>query len=260
MTPPDVPPAGPRPTARPVTRPAELPGPVLAAAAVAWLAAYALPILVTDLPAPARHACTAVTAGVWVLFGVDYLRRLAQAHDRVRFVVTHPLDLALLVLPALGPLRLLRVLTVLRILNRNSGSSLRGRVGLYVVSATTVVGFCAALAVLEAERTDPAAVITTFPDACWWVATTITTVGYGDLYPVTGTGRLVAVGLMLAGIALLGVVTASLASWLIDRVSDEQEESAAATRADVQALAREVRQLRAELRAERGGPDPRPGG
>lgn len=68
---------------------------------------------------------------------------------------------------------------------------------------------------------------------CGWAMTTVTTVGYGDRFPVTETGRFVAGGLMLAGIALLGVVTASLASWLIERVAEVEEESQAATRGDV---------------------------
>jgi voltage-gated potassium channel len=54
--------------------------------------------------------------------------------------------------------------------------------------------------------------IKTFGDALWWALSTMTTVGYGDRYPTTGEGRLVAGGLMLAGVALLGVITASLAS------------------------------------------------
>lgn len=71
----------------------------------------------------------------------------------------------------------------------------------------------------------------------------MTTVGYGDQFPVTDTGRLVAAGLMLAGIALLGVVTASLASWLIERVAQVEEESQAATRRDVAALTAQVAAL-----------------
>jgi voltage-gated potassium channel len=226
---------------------------VLSAAAVGWLAAYALPILDPDLRPAVRTGCGVVSSAVWALFAADYAWRLWRSEDRRRFVWTHPFDLLLLALPALRPLRLVRLLTVLQVLSRSGGSSLRGRVGVYVATATSLVGFCAALAVLEAERPAPGANITTFPDACWWVLTTITTVGYGDHYPVTLTGRLVAIALMLAGIALLGVVTASLASWLIERVSEEQEESSAVTRADVAALAREVRQLREELRRV-GGP------
>jgi voltage-gated potassium channel Kch len=58
---------------------------------------------------------------------------------------------------------------------------------------------------LDAERADARANIRSFDDALWWSATTITTVGYGDHYPVTAQGRLVAAGLMLGGIALLAI-------------------------------------------------------
>jgi len=56
----------------------------------------------------------------------------------------------------------------------------------------------------------------------WWAITTVTTVGYGDRYPTTGTGRLVGGALMLVGIALLGVITASIAAWFVDRLRDVQ--------------------------------------
>ncbi len=77
--------------------------------------------------------------------------------------------------------------------------------------------------------------------------TTVSTVGYGDRFPLTGTGRFVAAGLMLAGIALLGVVTASLASWLLERVAEVEEASQAATRRDVEELTAEVAALREAL-------------
>lgn len=83
--------------------------------------------------------------------------------------------------------------------------------------------------------------------------TTVTTVGYGDRFPVTTSGRFVAAGLMLAGIALLGIVTASLATWLIDRIRQVEEESEAATRRDVAALTSEVRALRDEIARLRPG-------
>ena len=111
--------------------------------------------------------------------------------------------------------------------------------------------FVASLAVLDAERGADAATIRTFGDALWWATTTVTTVGYGDLFPVTTEGRWVAAGLMLAGIALIGVVTATVASWLLERVRDIEEESGAATQRDVVALAAEVAQLRAELARRR---------
>ena len=80
-----------------------------------------------------------------------------------------------------------------------------------------------ALAVLDAERDAPGANITTAGDALWWAATTVTTVGYGDRYPVTTTGRFVAVALMVVGIAVVSALTAVIASWLIDNVQDKPE-------------------------------------
>lgn len=80
---------------------------------------------------------------------------------------------------------------------------------------------------------------------------TVSTVGYGDRYPVTGQGRLIGVGLMLAGVALLGVVTAAIASWLIERVRDVEQDAQAVTRHDVAELRAELRALRLELAARR---------
>jgi voltage-gated potassium channel len=219
----------------------------LTAAALAFLLAYAWPILEPGLPTLWGQVCRVVSWAAWALFAVDYMARLMLSHQRGEFVRGNLLDLAVVALPLLRPLRLLRLVTLLHVLNRYAGASLRGKVLTYVAGSTVLVLFVASLAVLNAERAAKGATITTYPDALWWAATTVTTVGYGDRYPVTGTGRLVAVGLMLAGIALLGVVTAALASWLVQRVSEVEEASQAATRRDVEALAAEVAALRAAL-------------
>jgi voltage-gated potassium channel len=99
------------------------------------------------------------------------------------------------------------------------------------------------VAVLDAERDAPDATITTFPDAVWWTLTTISTVGYGDRYPVTVEGRVVAAALMVAGIALLGVVTASIASWFVDNLRRAGEQVAE----DVEEVAEDVAQAEASL-------------
>jgi voltage-gated potassium channel len=220
--------------------------------AVVFLIGYALPILRPDLGDPIPMLCRVVTWAAWAVFVVDYVVRLVLSLDRVAFVRGNLLDLAVVVLPMLRPLRLLRLVALLSILNRATGGSMRGRVAVYVAGATSLVLFVASLAVLEAERGAQDASITTFGDALWWAMTTVTTVGYGDRFPVTDQGRYIAGGLMLAGIALLGIVTASLASWLIERVQEVEEESQAATRADVAALTAEVRALRAEIAREPG--------
>ncbi len=230
--------------------------------AVAFLAAYAWPVLDPGLEQPWRSLCTLVVWAAWAMFAVDYAVRLAQAADRRRWVLTHLLDLAVIVLPLLRPLRLLRLLSLVRVLNRSASATLRGRVGLYVGVGSTLMGFVAALAVLDAERGQPGARITTFGGAAWWAATTMTTVGYGDLYPVTTTGRWIAVSLMVAGLALLGAVSASLASWLVESVAvstvqeldaqDDREDDA--LRAELAGLRRDVALLTEQLRGLGVGP------
>ena len=83
--------------------------------------------------------------------------------------------------------------------------------------AVVAVGL-GSVAVLDVERGDSDANITTFGDALWWATTTVTTVGYGDRLPVTLEGRVIAFALMVVGISLVGVVTASVAAWLIANV------------------------------------------
>lgn len=96
----------------------------------------------------------------------------------------------------------------------------------------------------RAERAAPASKIKTFPDALWWAVATVTTVGYGDYAPTTGTGRCTAVGLMVAGIALLGVVTATLASWLVQKVAEQDDANQAVTQQQIAELTVQITALR----------------
>jgi voltage-gated potassium channel len=230
----------------------------LTALAVLFLVAYAVQVLAR--PGPLVHgALEVVLTTIWAVFGLDYLVRIGLARRRWRFVGTHLVDLAILLLPMFRQLRALRVITVISVLNRQLRDDVRGRVAVYVAATVTLVGFVAALAVLEAERDVEGASITTFGDALWWTITTISTVGYGDRYPVTVEGRVVAGALMVAGIALLGVVTASIASWFVENlrrveseVADEIEEVADdVERADVTlaAVLAELRTISARLDA-----------
>jgi voltage-gated potassium channel len=150
-------------------------------------------------------------------------------------------------LPVLRPLRLLRLVALVRVLNRKATTSLHGRVAVYVASSAALIILVAALAELDAERGRRGANIGSFWDALWWSATTVTTVGYGDRFPVTRDGRLVAIGLMLAGIALIGVVTAAIASWLIARVRDVESDAAASLSRQIAALSQEIAELKSQL-------------
>lgn len=227
----------------------------LAGAAVLFLAAYAWPILDVDLRSGLVMLCRVVTWLVWLVFAVDYAVRLALAEDRRRWFVRSLVDLVILALPLFRPLRLLRLVTLIRVLNRRARHGLRGRVAVYVASGSAMLAFVASLAVLDAERGEPGANIERFGTAVWWSITTMTTVGYGDHYPVTGTGHLVGVLLMVGGIALLGTVTATFASWLVDAVQAYDDEEDAS---ETEALRAEVERLRLAVERLAGQADGAP--
>jgi voltage-gated potassium channel len=224
---------------------------VLAAVAVLFLLAYAWPILEPGLGREWKTLCAVIQLASWVIFVLDYLARVWTAGDRRRYFTKHLLDLVIVALPALRPLRLLRLVILFRVLNRKAAATLRGRVPLYVSTSAGTLVICAALAVLDAERHAAGSNIKTFGDALWWAVVTVTTVGYGDHFPVTLQGRFVAAGLMIGGVALIGVVTASFAAWFIDRVRDEEEEQQAATRRDLERLSGRIDTLTSEVRALR---------
>ncbi len=223
----------------------------LTAAALVFLVGYAWPILDPGIADTWRTVCVVASWSAWGLFVIDYAGRLTLAPHRLTFVRKNLLDLAVVVLPLLRPLRLLRLVTLLTVLNRRAGGSLRGRVAVYVAGAAGIVMLVASLAILDAERGRDDATITTFGQALWWAMTTVTTVGYGDTYPVTTQGRFVAVGLMLAGIALIGVITATFASWLIERVQEVEEAAQDVTKRDILALREEIVALRRSLESGR---------
>ncbi|MGW0626934.1 potassium channel family protein [Streptomyces sp. NPDC002758] len=220
----------------------------LLALAVAFAIAYAVPIVDSSADASVTAACTVVEWVVWGSFAADYLVRLALTPRRREFVRTHWMDLCAVVLPILQPLRLLRLVSTLLLVGRRARMASQIRLTTYVAGAVVGLLMFGSLAVLSVEREAPHGNIRTLGDAMWWSFTTMTTVGYGDHAPTTGLGRMIAVGLMLSGIALLGVVTANIAAWFIARFEKDDVEERLQTAA-IAELTEEVRALRAEVAA-----------
>lgn len=226
----------------------------LTTAAVVFLAAYSWQVL--GRPSPGVDNWLEVVEWVtWAAFSIDYLMRLILAPERGSWFVRHLFDLAVVALPVLRPLRLLRLVAMVSLFHRAAGNTLRGRVVAYAIGSTVVLVYVAALAVLEAERHGDGS-IDTFGKALWWAAVTITTVGYGDVTPVTLTGRTIAVAMMIGGIALLGTITATIASWLVEQVAEKDEASQAATREQVAQLSERIEHLTQLLSARVDGRAP----
>ena len=226
----------------------------LMVAAVIFLVAYSIQVI-ANLPNTHADALDDIIWATWAVFAIDYIANLAMAPYRGRWFIRHLPELVVLALPVLRPLRLLRLVTLFRVMNRVAGNSLRGRVLTYVLGSAVLLTYISALAVLDAEENVPLANIRSIGDALWWAVTTVTTVGYGDYYPVTVVGRLVAVGLMIGGIAILGVVTASVASWLVEQVSEkavaEVQAADATLLCEVARLGQRIDELTAQITPER---------
>jgi voltage-gated potassium channel len=196
---------------------------------------------------------------VCFFFFVDFVICFVRAPDRRRYMMTWGwLDL-LSSVPAVDLLRwgrttrivrILRVLRVIRashliaelILDRRSQSAF-----LAAGLSALVLIVVASIAVLSFE-VDPASNILTAEDALWWAFATITTVGYGDKFPVTSEGRFLAMALMTAGVGLVGTFSGLLASWFLAPSVAADRSGDAALRAEVAALRASVDGMREELR------------
>ncbi|MFE4228220.1 potassium channel family protein [Arthrobacter sp. NPDC056886] len=215
----------------------------LVGAALVFLAAYSVQVI-GDPIGDAAATVDKVIGITWGAFVIDYLVMLVLARRRAKWFLMNIHELAILALPVLRPLRLLRLVTLIQVLHRTAGNALRGRIIAFVLGAAVLLTYCGALAVLDAEKIEPDANIVTFWDALWWALTTITTVGYGDHFPITATGRVVAGALMLSGIAVVGVVTAAVASWLVEHVTAG---ATAAVETQEEPMREEIRELSAQV-------------
>ncbi|MET9894862.1 potassium channel family protein [Streptomyces sp. NPDC006465] len=196
----------------------------LGVASLLFLSAYAVHVLAHGLPQAGRDACLAVIAVTWAAFLVDYLVLWRLSGQGLRFVPSHGLDTVVLVLPLLRPLRMVKLYDAVLRRHGEPRLPLYARVMFYASLAVLLLGFAGALAVYQAEYQAPHATIVTFGDSVWWAASTLSTVGYGDVAPVTPKGRTIAVAMMVCGLALLGAVTGSFSSWLLQVFAREGDE------------------------------------
>ena len=233
----------------------------LMVASFAYLVAFSWRVI-GGLSGPAHLLMTVVIALTWALFIIDYLVRLSLARDRGAWFRTHLGTLAIALIPVFRLVLLLRALTRVPGMKPSAGTRLRTQIIVYGAGAGLLLIYLASLAVLEVERDSSDANILTFGNALWWSCVTITTTGYGDYYPVTVGGRLVGIGVMFSGIALAGIITATLASWVFERATRGRDDAEPATRAQMRQLLAQVEALSAAQRGEQpddpGGTGPAP--
>jgi voltage-gated potassium channel len=182
------------------------------------------------------------------------------APSRIVYLRRHWFDVLIVVLPFLRPLRLMRSASGVRVLGVARLVPVLGRIvysakfvlnqhGLkYVLLAGLLIMLLSAGLITLFERNDNGS-IRDFDDGLWWAATTITTVGYGDKFPVSHEGRGIAIFLMLVGISMFSILTANIASFFV-KTSEDPGPSLNDIMAKLQRLETEI----AALRGNAGGP------
>lgn len=211
--------------------------------AFAYLILYAVEVLAPALPGPVTAVVLGLSDAIWVIFVVDLVIRVALAHRRLRYLLRHPLDVLAVAVPMFRFLRILRVITAGQWLVSRGKHLAVGRTAAAVAVAVSFLAVVGGLAILDAERDAPDALIRNFGDALWWAFTTMSTVGYGDVYPVTTGGRMVAVAMMIVGVSLLGIVSATLAAGFLAQTQVVPDPAEAALLNKVDHLERQVAEL-----------------
>jgi voltage-gated potassium channel len=185
----------------------------MAVIGVIYLAAYSIQVLNSSNQILVDQL-EVVSQIIWAVFVVDVIFRLVGSESIPKFLKSSWLEILALAIPFMRILRVFRVILALRgikgfVKNRASAT------GTYILMLVPLTWFSGAIAVLDAEATNPERSITNLREALWWSLATITTVGYGDKYPSTLEGQLVAAVLMLTGIALFSAGAGIFASWIM---------------------------------------------
>lgn len=200
-----------------------------------------------------------VDSAICVVFLYDFFHRFAVSKNKLDFLKWGWIDFvsSIPLFPAFRVGRAVRVVRVLRLLRgfrsvKTIGTILfanraKGTLATAAFLCTLLIAF-SSVAILQVENR-PDSNIQNPGDALWWSVVTITTVGYGDLFPVTVEGRLIGTGLMLSGVGLFAVLAGAFASWFIHTPQEEEEaETIDITASQLSVLIEEVKELRAEIR------------
>lgn len=183
-----------------------------------FIVVYSIRCLDPTMPLVERTALATVLSIIWVVFIADYVGRLLLSPQKWSFVRANVTDLLAALLPIFRPFRALRELRRIPFFRQHNGSAIRARVVTYALLFVVLWLYTISVTVVAAERGARGATILNLGDALYWAVVTMATVGYGDMVPVTTLGRVLAVMLMLSGIVIVGVTTATVVSYFNDAI------------------------------------------
>ncbi|MGA3354421.1 MAG: ion channel [Acidimicrobiales bacterium] len=193
---------------------------------IAWLV-IAVIVLTTDINSSASTALVGTLFVLWAILLVEYVVRLVVTPDRRGYLKRRWVEPATVVVPPFQGWHVVGIEKMSLLLHEGKlrvESILKHHSLFRVLIAAAGTLLLGAWLVLLFEDHAKGSNIHDYPNALWWAIVTVTTVGYGDRYPVTEGGRVVAAVLMLAGIGLIGVLTATVASVFIKEHTDATKE------------------------------------
>ena len=202
---------------------------------IAWLV-IGIVIITTDVNGSASIFLVGTLFVLWAILLVEYVVRLVVTPDRRGYLKRRWVEPATVVVPPFQGWHLVGIEKMGLLFQEGTlrvEAVLKHHSLFRVLIAATATLFLGAWLVLLFEENAKASNIHTYPDALWWAIVTVTTVGYGDRFPVSPGGRAVAVVLMLVGIGLIGVLTATVASVFIKEHTDDNKEELKKSHADL---------------------------
>ncbi len=202
---------------------------------IAWLL-IAIIVLTTDVNHSSSTRLVGTLFVLWAVLLVEYLVRLVVTPDRRGYVKRRWAEPATVALPPLQGWHMVgmeKMSLLLYEAELRVEAILKHHSLFRVLIAAAATVFLGAWLVLLFEENTKGSNIHGYPDALWWAVVTVTTVGYGDRYPVSEGGRAVAVVLMLVGIGLIGVLTATVASVFVKEHTDANKEEFKRSHADL---------------------------
>jgi voltage-gated potassium channel len=202
---------------------------------IVWLV-IAISVLTSDARGSSSKFLVGSLFGLWLIFLIEYLFRLVITPDSRGYVKRRWVEPATVLVPPLQGWHIVGIEKVGLVLHEGALrlEAILKHHSLFrvLIAACATLVFGAWLVLLFEENT-PGSNIHSYPDALWWAIVTVTTVGYGDRFPITAGGRVVAAILMLVGIGLIGTLTATVASVFIKEHTDSNKEALKQSHADL---------------------------
>jgi voltage-gated potassium channel len=179
---------------------------------------YVYPIFWYPVSHPVWLLCHVSEYVIWGIFIADYIVQFWLATSKGHFMKKEWLTLIFVVFPFFRPIRAVRGVVFLRQASTRPRENLMVTIPWILAATTALMMVIMAASVLDVERFAPGGNIHTPSDALWWALVTVTTIGYGDKFPVTNEGRLLAGVLIIFGIGLISSLTGYFASWILQKV------------------------------------------